>query len=625
MTPLDLGLSLRSFFFHDGAEALHLANASELARREAEKALANAARREVEALRRSGRPRILLGTALDAHGEPYPVELSEREVTLGGHWLVNGATGSGKTFWTLGMLSQLIAKRPRNIVVFDMKGELASLLRRVVLPALVASSHDAYARDLIRRIAVIAPFDDTTTVPFQVLTRDATLPIEVQAHEVAGSFGRTVGRDLGILQQTMLKYALLLAIDVGASFVDVPRILEDRDALRRALERTSLPEVRRYFVERFPRERSGSLVSLLARLDSLLMHPGLRRLLTTPGMIRFDRLLEHAITIVDLGGAPAGMRELGAFFGQMLFQRMVRSIFTREIRANTPPVTIVCDEFQELLSPEMANDAERVLALARSQKCFLWLCFQQAAQVEAVSPLLLRVLAANCNYALQFRTEPRDADRFAPFLHARGNVPRATGGFPDPRERPAVLSAEEERRRVVDRIPTMPDRLAWFANRRRPYGAFVMKTPVLPLGEMAEEAARLPREVREVIEHGVLAVPVDAVDAPRERGRAPGARGAADATPAPPPPTAPAARAPDPPVRRPAPPTAPTMGRRDAEPHGAAVVVQPQHAAPSAAAPADGSGDDGVTGARAGTRAEGDAAAPTNSRRPGRRRPPTIG
>lgn len=125
----------------------------------------------------------------------------------------------------MGLLSQLIARRPRGVVVIDMKGELARLVRESLLPSLVSSMPGEQAAELLRRIAIIAPFDETSTTPFQVLARDASLPIEVQAHEVVSSFGRTVGADLGVLQSTMLKFAVLLAIDQELNFPEVRDLL----------------------------------------------------------------------------------------------------------------------------------------------------------------------------------------------------------------------------------------------------------------------------------------------------------------------------------------------------------------------------------------------------------------
>lgn len=476
---------------------------------------------EMRALARA--PAITLGTSLDIEGRTFSLRLPETEVRGGGHWLVTGATGSGKSYLTLGLIAQLVRRRPSGLVVIDMKGEMAEELRTKILPALVASLPQREAVRLTERVAVIAPFDNAATPPFQVLARDPSLPIELQAHEVASSFGRTIGRDLGVLQSTMLKYAILLAIDAGLSLPDVPQLLQNADFLRGVVDRTRLPEVRAYFAERFPRERASSLASLLSRLDSLLMHPTLRRMLSSRGMIRFDRLLEHAVTVIDLGGrVPAGMRELGRFFGQIIFQKLVRAIFARQVVPGTLPTTIIADEFQEMLSSEICDDFEHFLTLARSQRVLLWLLFQQAAQVERASPTLLRILRTNTNYQVMFRSSLEDARALAHMLPVTGIVPRDRPGFPDPRTPPEMLTPDEERKILVEQVPQMPDRLFWFWNRRRQYGAIPAKSATLSMTDMAARAAALPRELSDLIGRGVLALDpasLDAVISERERRR----------------------------------------------------------------------------------------------------------
>jgi hypothetical protein len=431
--------------------------------------------------------------------------------------MIAGATGSGKSYWLLAVIAQLLSLRQSGLVLLDMKGETAALLRSTLLPALVATLEPRAARRLLSRIAVIAPFDARSTPPLQVLARDTGLPIELQAGEVASSFGHTVGRDLGPLQSTVLKFALQLAIDVGLSFGDLPFLLSNETLLAGAVGRCRLPDVRDYFTARFRRERAGSVASLLSRIDHLLMHPSLKRMLSAPGMLRCDRLLTDAVTVVDMTGAPAGMAEVASFVGQILFRKLIRAVFSRQIDGRTPPVNIMADEFQAMLSPEIGADFERVLTRARSQKAFLWLLFQQAAQVEAVSPLLMRILKTNTNYQLMLRSGADDARALAHILPVAGNVPRERAGFPDPRNPTGTITEDEERRRLVEQVPSLPDRFGWFWNRRRPYPAILLRSPTMDIAMLERGAARLPREIRELIATGILAADERELDEAQRR------------------------------------------------------------------------------------------------------------
>lgn len=475
----------------------------------------------------SREPTVSLGTSLRSDGHPYRVQLPVGALRGGGHWMVTGSTGSGKSYFLITVLMQLFGFwasgiSPGGIIIFDLKGELAQLLRDVIIPSLVASWNDQLATRLLQRLAVIAPFDEHATPPFQILAREPRLPIEVQAHEVATSFGRTIGNDLGIMQQYVLRMLLVLAIDLGLTLPDVVEMLRTPAFLRWATEHTTLPQVRAYFEERFARERSASVAGLLNRLDSLVMFPALRKMLNAPGMIRFDRLIENSITIVDLGGAPAGIAEVSPFFGQLMFSKVTRAIFTRRIAPGTPDVTIIADEFQQLLTPDMARDFERVLTLIRSQRVFLWSAFQQAAQVESVSPLLLRILRTNTDYKVLFRTELDDARHFAHMLPVTGAVRRERPGFADPRSPTAPLTADEERRQLLEQVPSLPNRVCWFSERQAPYSAILTRSLSLNIAVARRAASTLPAEMRQVIRNGILAVPPEelaATDARREAER----------------------------------------------------------------------------------------------------------
>ena len=321
---------------------------------------------------------------------------------------------------------------------------------------------------------------------------------------MATSFGSTVGHDLGIVQRTILMNALTLAIETGLTLVEVPRLLQDRTLLRDTLSRSHNEDVKAYFAERFTRERSGSLVSLLARLEEITLNPLLAPMLAAKGMTRFDRLLEHAVTVVDLGGAPAGMSEIAKFFGQLILRKVVRAIWSRRVTRSSPCVTIFADEFQELVGPDMVSDTARLLTLARSQRVFFWTLFQQLAQVAHLSPYLLSVLATNTTFQLQFRTTVDDASRLAHILPVTGRVRRGGDGVADIRERPDYLSETEERRQLVHAVENMPRRLAWFLNRNRTAPAVLLKSATLDLEGATRRAFSLPKDIRAHVARGVL-------------------------------------------------------------------------------------------------------------------------
>jgi hypothetical protein len=179
---------------------------------------------------------------------------------------------------------------------------------------------------------------------------------------------------------------------------------------------------------------------------------------------------------------------------------------------------VIADEFQALLSPEAIDDFERFLTQARSQRVFLWSMFQQAAQLERSAPHLLRVLRANTNVQIMFRSSLEDARVIADVLPTTGRILRDRPGFPDPRTPPTFLSQDEERRVLLAQVPSMPDRCFWFWNKHRPYGAIAVSSPAVPVTALRRSAASLPPELREAVRGGVLAMhPTDLRRAERRR------------------------------------------------------------------------------------------------------------
>jgi type IV secretory pathway TraG/TraD family ATPase VirD4 len=211
------------------------------------------------------------------------------------------------------------------------------------------------------------------------------------------------------------------------------------------------------------------------------------------------------------------MRDLSRFFGQVIFQKIVRAIFSRRVTRDTEPVTILADEFQELLAPDLAGDFERILTLARSQRVFLWALFQQVAQVEAVSPTLLRIMKTNSIVQVVFRSSAEDARAFSHILPAQGGEERDTEDFPDPRSPRRRTTAEEERRELVAQTPSLPDRVFWFWNRARQYPALLVKAPFVEMRALEASARSLPSELRDMATRGVLATTSEEIEAAEAR------------------------------------------------------------------------------------------------------------
>jgi hypothetical protein len=104
------------------------------------------------------------------------------------------------------------------------------------------------------------------------------------------------------------------------------------------------------------------------------------------------------------------------------------------------------------------------------------------------------------------RSDLDDARALAHVLPVTGQTRRDGGRFPDPRTAESTMTADEERRQLVERVPTLPDRVFWFWDRRAQHPTVLTRSPTLDLPAMRQKASHLPDAVRAIANNGVLAL-----------------------------------------------------------------------------------------------------------------------
>lgn len=496
----DLTFVFRRWIKDDQGEALRRMKAAERRARTCRAQEFNEGASAMRSLACSATPTVCLGQSRDFDGLPFPLLLPLAQMKTGGHMLFTGATGSGKTALAIVLLAQLLARDPWRAteIIVEPKRDLAPFIRDVLVPSLVASLPEKAAEALATRFIALNVFDPGSVVPFQILTPDPTLTINEQAFEVTTSFTRTVGlRDIGPLQETTLRLAFTVGIDLGLTLQEVLRFLGDEMYRRTLVPSIRHAEARDYFERRFTRERPSGIAALQNRLAALLAVPGLSRLLGGAGMVRFPSLLNGYVTVIDLSGAPAGMREVQRFIGELMIARLVRAAFARRVTQETLPVGLWLDEFQDIVTPELASDAERVFAQARSQRCFLRILHQSGAQFTDAN--FLRILRSQSNFHAVFRSDEQDARYLEPFLPVLQDGARTDTAepFSDPEARAA-------RRALLEVVPRLPDRTFLWWDKRQPYPAILAAPPTYPFARVRETAAALPPVLRNFFRSGVV-------------------------------------------------------------------------------------------------------------------------
>ncbi len=407
------------------------------------------------------------------------------EEFLGVHSWITGATGSGKSYFTLGCLLQVLRAGRHPVLIVDMKSELSDLLIEVVVPALVAAGR----KELLEQLRVIRPFG--TDLPMLRVTEpEAGVPRTIQAFNLAAALEEALSDDLGSRMNRMFLRLSSLAIELREPLTAIQRWLESPPAFARDAARSSDVSVMEYARSGFARESRLAVDALLARLDSFLFLDEVKLALSAPSCVSFAGALESGITVVDLGSPPAGAERAQRFWAGILTGRITRAILSRPVGPTTPKAWVIFEEVQEALGGNQAQQFCRLLTLARHKRVAVTLINQQAAQLGAVDPTLIKVLRTNASIECAFRCNLEDAK---PLVQA----------MPLPAD---ALRLEATRQSMVQELTQLPDRefLLWM--KRAPFGAQRVRSPRLDVAGLRSAAEALSPDARRAIRRGTVSM-----------------------------------------------------------------------------------------------------------------------
>jgi hypothetical protein len=396
-----------------------------------------------------------LGTCLD--DAAVSVRVGARDLVGKTHALVLGATGSGKTRLAMLFLAELyqrFAEDRRAPVpwVIDHKGEFAE-----------------EAENLARRCGVTPrvfdPFDSARGLPFQVLRKDddPRVTVDLQAFDVLTLLERATNADLGVKQDLFVHHLLVLGIEAG---LDMPALAElTFEPVRLVSEATCSkhPGVRRYFGGK-AKLSEASLEGVRARFHRLLRLPTTRAMLSAASCTNLRHVLATTPLIANLGRVPLGAEDIGRFWSALFTTKVTRALFDRS-EAEREAVIFI-DEWQEglLAGPDVAEQYERSLSMARSRRVAFVLVSQSLAGAAKVSASLPKVVATNTDVQFIGRVSQDDARLMKGILPTTGRRRRET---PAPWEKagPAYLTQTEELERLVHEAANLPHRNFWFFHR----------------------------------------------------------------------------------------------------------------------------------------------------------------
>jgi len=147
----------------------------------------------------------------------------------------------------------------------------------------------------------------------------------------------------------LLTNTFLALVELNLSLLDLPQFLMDQDFREELVSRISLPAVRTYFEDEFPRSEKGTqtwITPVLNKIGNLLFDPDIRLIFTGKSTFDLRRVMDEKM--IFLANLPKGILGEGtsSLLAAFLVGHMQRSALSRANTKTRPPFYLYLDEFQ---------------------------------------------------------------------------------------------------------------------------------------------------------------------------------------------------------------------------------------------------------------------------------------
>jgi hypothetical protein len=291
---------------------------------------------------------------------------------------VVGRTRQGKSKFLQHLAYQLIALGqgcaivdPHADLADDLVAQLASLSER---------------RQLLRRIVYFDPSRTDWLPPFNVLS--APWQPYTIAQNVLEAFRRTWPDSLKEAPRftNIVLAATLVLIENRLTLVDMPRLLTDPAYRSALMERTTDPELARFFrtrYDRWGREQALIAESVLNKIGALALNPTLHLILgQRQNALPFRQIMDRGqVLICNLGRADGETRHL---LGSLIVSGLEQAARSRtdEAAEARRPFYLIIDEFQDYMAHEGSEQTlAQILAECRKFGLHLIMAHQYQSQL----------------------------------------------------------------------------------------------------------------------------------------------------------------------------------------------------------------------------------------------------
>lgn len=275
------------------------------------------------------------------------IALSEKQRST--HTYVIGQSGTGKSRALESWIMQDIAAG-HGVGVIDPHGDLYEHLL-----ARLADHPGVWDRTIL-----FDPIDPDWAVSFNPLEKiEGTSPERLALYmtdvtiKVWGLNPLEAPRMLWLLTHTFLAL-----VELNLTLLDLPRFLTDPEFRAGLVSRISLPAVRQYFENEFPKSASGALqwiTPVLNKLGNLLFDPDVRLLFSKKSSFDFRQVMDGRM--IFLANLPKGILGEGtsSLLAAFLVAHLQRSALSRADTIDRPPFYLYLDEFQDYTTANIVD------------------------------------------------------------------------------------------------------------------------------------------------------------------------------------------------------------------------------------------------------------------------------
>jgi len=159
-----------------------------------------------------------------------------------------------------------------------------------------------------------------------------------------------------------------------------------------------------------PEQRQTWTLAAVNKITPLLTMPAVRRMVGQRDTVRFRQVFDRQGSVVLIGLNYAELHSSSFILGSLLVSAIIQAVFSRvdvpEGDASRPPICLIIDEFEHLVSPDFAELVQE----SRRFGMFASLSHQNLSQLpDKLSDLLLN----NIHVRVAYQTGSSDAARIS--------------------------------------------------------------------------------------------------------------------------------------------------------------------------------------------------------------------